>query len=79
MGLYVSNCPISVGDLTYISVAHVTIIIKSEVSTFPIVVIFFRGCVSEVFVTSYSVTYCIYIPGKPGIRFHYYEVYDECK
>ena len=24
----------------------------------------FRGCVSEVFVTSYSVTYCIYIPGN---------------
>ena len=24
------------------------------------------------FVTSYSVTYCIYIPGKPGICFHQY-------
>ena len=23
------------------------------------------------FVTSYSVTYCIYIPGKPGFRFHF--------
>ena len=34
--------------------------------------IFFRGCVSEMFVTSYSVTYCIYIPGKPGICFHYH-------
>ena len=34
------------------------------------------------FVTSYSVTYCIYIPGKPGFCFHYYmycAVYDECK
>ena len=31
--------------------------------------IFFRGCVPEMFVTSYSVTYCIYIPGKPGICF----------
>ena len=50
--------------------AHVIIIIKSEVSTFPIVFIFFRGCVSEMFVTSYSVTYCIYVPGKPGICFH---------
>ena len=39
----------------YISIAHVTIIIKSEVSTFPNVFIFFRGCVPEVFVTSY---YC---------------------
>ena len=45
------------------SIAHVIIIIKSEVSTFPIV-IFFRGCVSEMCVTSYSVTYCIYIPGN---------------
>ena len=31
-------------------------------------------------VTSYSVTYCIYIPDNPGICFHYYcAVYDECK
>ena len=59
--------------------AHVIIIIKSEVSTFPIVVIFFRGCVSGMFVSSYYVTYCIYIPGKPGICFHYHcAVYDEC-
>ena len=29
---------------------------------------------------SYSVTYCIDVPGKPGICFHYYcAVYDECK
>ena len=70
----------SIGDWKDISIAHVVIIIKSKVSTFPIVVIFFRGCVSEMFVTSYSVTYCIYIPGKPGICSHYYcAVYDECK
>ena len=32
------------------------------------------------FVISYYVTYCIYVPGKPGICFHYYcAVYDECK
>ena len=32
------------------------------------------------FVTSYSVTYCIYVLWKPGICFHYYcAVYDECK
>ena len=56
------------------------IIIKSEVSTFPIVIIFFRGCVSKMFVTLYSVTYCIYIPGKLGNGFHYYcAVYDVCK
>ena len=80
MGLYVFNCPISVlGDWKDIFIAHVIIIIKSEVSTFPIVIIFFRGCVREMF-TSYSVTYCIYIPGKPGICFHYHcAVYDECK
>ena len=39
----------------------------------------FPGCVPEMFVTSYSVTYCIYVPGKPGICSHYYcAVYDEC-
>ena len=41
---------------------------------------FFRGCVPEMFITSYSVTYCIYIPGKPGFCFyHYCPVYDWCK
>ena len=81
MGLYVFNLPISVlGDWKDISIAHVIIIIKSEVSTFPIVIIFFRGCVPEMFVTSYSVTYSIYVPGKPGICFpHHRAVYDECK
>ena len=40
----------------------------------------FLGCVPEMLVTSYSVTYCMYIQGKPGIGFHYnYAVYDECK
>ena len=81
MGLYVFNWPISVlGDWIDISIAHVIIIIKLEVSTFPIIIIFFRGCVPEMFVTSYSVTYCLYVPGKPGICFHYYcAVYHECK
>ena len=70
----------SMVDCKDVPIAHVIIIIKSEVSTFPIVIKFFRGCVSEMFVTSYSVTYCIYIPGKPGICFRYYcAVYDECK
>ena len=75
------NWPISVlDDWKDISIAHVIIIIKSEVSTFPNVIISFRGCVPEMFVTSYSVTYCIYVPGNPGIGFHYYcAVYDECK
>ena len=81
MGLYVFNWPISVlGDWKGISIAHVIIIIKSEVFTFPIVIIFFPGCVPEMFVTSYSVTYCTYVPGKPGICFHYFcAVYDEYK
>ena len=35
-------------------IAHVIIIIKSEVSTFPIVIIFFHGCVPEMFVTLYT-------------------------
>ena len=82
MGLYVFNryVPVVLGDWEDISIAHVIIIIKSEVSTFPIVIIFFRGCVPEMFVTSYSVTYCIYVPGKPRICFRCYcAVYDECK
>ena len=42
--------------------------------------IFFRGCVPEMFVTSYAVAYCIYVPGKPGICFYYScAVYDRCK
>ena len=49
-------------------------------STFPIVVIFFRSCVSEMVVLSYSVIYYIYIPGKLGLCFHFWcSVYDFCK
>ena len=70
----------SLGDWNDISIAHVIIIIKSEESTLPIVIMSFRVCVPEMFVTSYSVTYCIYIPGGPGFCFHYYCAdYDECK
>ena len=78
MGLYVFNWTISLlGDWKDVYIAYVIIIIKS---TFPIVIIFFRGCVPEMFVTSCSVTYCIYLPGKPGICFNYYcAVYDEFK
>ena len=78
--VYVQLAYFNIGDWKDISLAHVIIIIKSEGSTFPIVIIFFRGCVHEMFVTSYCVTYCIYVPGKPGICFHYYRaVFDECK
>ena len=67
-------------DWKDISIALVIIIIKSEVSTVPIVIIFFCGSVTEMFVASYYVTYFIYVPGKPGICFHYYcAVYYECK
>ena len=53
---------------------------SSKVSSWAIVIIFFRSCVPEMFVTSYSVTYCLCVPGKPGICFHYYcAVYDKCE
>ena len=40
----------------------------------------FRCCMTEMLVTSYSVTYFIYILRKPGFCFHYYcAVYGECK
>ena len=69
----------SLGDWKDISIAHVIIIIRSELSTLPIIA-FFHGYVSEKFVASYSATYCIFIPGKPGFCFHYYcAVYDNCK
>ena len=51
-----------------------------EYPPFPLLSYFFRGCVLQMFVTSYSVTYCIYVPGKPGICFHHYcAVDEECK
>ena len=50
------------------------------ISTFPIAVIFFRGCVSEMVVLSYSVIYYIYIPGTLGPCFHYWcSVHGICK
>ena len=70
----------SLGDWKNIFITHLIIIIKSEVSTFPIVVIFFRGCVSEMVVLSYSVISYIYIPGKLGLCFHFWcSVYGICK
>ena len=43
-------------------------------------VIFFRVCVSEMVVLSYSVIYYIYIPGTLGPCFHYWcSVYGICK
>ena len=60
-GCMCSTGPFQFGDWKDIFISHVIIIIKSEVSTLTIVVILFCGCVPEMFVTSYSVTYCIYI------------------
>ena len=54
------------GDWKGVFITHLIIIIKSEVSVFPIVVIFFRGCVSEMVVLPYSVIDLKYIPGTPG-------------
>ena len=45
---------LSLGGWKDISIAHVITIIKPEVPTFPIFIIFFHGCVPEMFVTSYS-------------------------
>ena len=42
---------LNTGDWKGLFIVHVFIIIKSDVSTFPIVFIFVRGCVSEMFVT----------------------------
>ena len=60
---------VNIGDWKDISIAHVSIIIKSEVSIFPTIIIFFRGSVPEMFVTSYSVTYCIYMTKKTWFAF----------
>ena len=52
-----------------ISIAHVIIITKSSLSTLPRIIISFRGCVPEMFVRAYSVTYCIYITAKQDFVF----------
>ena len=80
MGLYVFHWSISVlGDWKDISIAHVIIIIKSEVSTFPIVITFS-------WLRAWDVCYIIFchllhiLAGKTGICFHYFcAVYEECK
>ena len=74
MGLYVS-----IGDLKDISIAHVDIIIKSEVSTFPIVMIFFP------WLCAWDVCYIIFChllhihSRKTRNFFINITVYDECK
>ena len=59
-----------------IFITHLIIIITSEVSTFPIVVIFFHGRVPEVVVPSFAVGF-IYILGKLGfVSFIIRQSYD---
>ena len=65
----------SLGDRENIFVTHLIIIIKLEVSTFPIVAIFFHGCEPEVIVPSHAVRF-IYIPGKLGCFFITVQSYD---
>ena len=63
----VELAPLSLDYWEDISITRLIIIIKSEVSTFPNVGIFFRGCVSEVVVPSYAVSFTYiytYVPGK---------------
>ena len=72
----------SLGDWKNIFITHLIIIIKSELSTFPIVVIFFRGGVGVW--DGCTIKFChllyIYIPGTPGSFFHYWcAVYGVCK
>ena len=81
MGLYVFNWPISVlGNWKDISIAHVIIIIKSEVSIFPIV-IFFAVVVCLRCLVHHILSLIAYtFRKKTGICFHYYcAAYDECK
>ena len=59
--MYVELAHSRLGDREEISKTRLIIIVESEVSTFPIVVIVFRGFVSEVVVPSYAVGFT-YIP-----------------
>ena len=56
---------LSLGNQEIIFITHLIIIIKSEVSAFPIVFILFRGREPEVVVAAYAVGF-IQIPGKLG-------------
>ena len=69
----------ALSDREDLSITHLIIIIKSEVSTFPIVVIFFRGYVPEMVAPSYAGSF-IYIPGKLGfVSFITVQSYDARK
>ena len=83
MGLHLLNW-FSLGDWKGIFITHLIFIIKLAVSTFPIVVIFFRSCVSEM-VVPYYLIYYRYISGTLGPCFNYWcsvywcSVYGICK
>ena len=59
-------------------IIHLIIITKSEVSTFPIVVIFFHGRVPEVVASLYAVGF-IYVPKKLVLFLIIVQSYDLCK
>ena len=61
--MYVLNWPFKIGWSR--GSLHLIIILKSEVSIFPIVVIFFRGCVPEVVVPIVADSF-MNIPGNLG-------------
>ena len=63
--MYVELAHPRLGDREEISKTRLIIIMESELSTFPIVVIVFRGFVYELAVPSYDVGFT-YIPGKLG-------------
>ena len=53
---------VNLGDREDIFITHFIIIIKSEVLTFPIIVIDFRGCVPDVADAAYAVGSCNKLP-----------------
>ena len=66
----------NLGDREDIFITHFIIIIKSEISTLPIVVIFFRGCLPEVVIPSYAVRYIyIYIYIYAWFMHQFYALY----
>ena len=80
MELRVFNWPILVlGDWKDISIANVIIIIKSEVSTFPIVIIFFRGCMPEMLHHILSLIAYTFRENREFVFIVIVAVYDECE
>ena len=81
MGLYVFNWPISTFQFRWLKgYIYSSCYYHHQIGSINLTHCYhiFRGCVPEMFIAPYSVTYCIYIPGKPWVCFHYYcAVYDD--